>query len=125
MVDNQAGKKIAFVLYPGLTPLDMVGPLQVMSGLQAFVPEWQTVVVGERVEPMTTDAGPSIVPEATFDDVPNPTIVFVPGGIAPTIRQMGNPVLRDYLISVSQGADVVASDCTGSLILAAAGLLEG
>ncbi|MGH2754095.1 MAG: DJ-1/PfpI family protein [Actinomycetota bacterium] len=118
-------KKIAFVLYPGLTPLDIVGPLQVMNTLQIFVPHWESVVVGERMEAMETDAGVLMTPEATFEEVPDPAIIVVPGGIAPTIRQMGNPVLREYLLAVSERAEVVASVCTGSMILAAAGLLEG
>ena len=122
---NQAPKKIAFVLYPGLTPLDIIGPLQVMSTLSMFSPQWETVVVGERIESMTTDAGISMTPQATFEDLPNPDIILVPGGIAPTFRQMGNPVLRNYLLSVAEKAEVVGSICTGSLILAAAGLLDG
>ena len=63
-------KKIACVLYPGPTPLDFIGPLQVMSSRNILAPECQTVVVEERVEPMVTDVGLSMVPEAAFDDSP-------------------------------------------------------
>ena len=123
MTDEQ--KRIAFVLYAGLTPLDLIGPLQVLGGLQVVAPEWATVVVGERIEPMESDVGVGMVPQATFEDVPEPAVVIVPGGGGPTIRQMGNPVLREYLLSTAEGAEVVGSVCTGALILAAAGLLEG
>ncbi|HEX6261459.1 MAG TPA: DJ-1/PfpI family protein [Actinomycetota bacterium] len=120
-----ATRTTAFVLYPGLTPLDLVGPLQVMSVLERFAPECRAIVVGERVEPMETDAGISIVPQATFEEVPEPRVVVVPGGGSPTIRQMGNEVVLDYLRRVADRAEVVASVCTGALLLAAAGLLEG
>lgn len=118
-------KTIAFVLYGGMTPLDIVGPLQVMSMLRIIAPEWRTTVVGETLEPVPTDAGLSMAAERTFAEVSHPTIIVVPGGDAPTVRQMGNPVLQEYLVSVSERAEIVASVCTGSLILAAAGLLEG
>ena len=48
-------KTIAFVLYPGLTLFDLAGPLQVFAGVSQLAPEYRTVVVGERVEPMDTD----------------------------------------------------------------------
>lgn len=118
-------KEVAFVLYAGMTPLDIVGPLQVMSMLHIVAPEWRTTVVGETLESVPTDAGLSMVAERMFEDVPNPSIIVVPGGDTPTVRQMGNRVLREYLLSVSERAEIVASVCTGSLILAAAGLLEG
>jgi transcriptional regulator GlxA family with amidase domain len=52
-------------------------------------------------------------------------VVIVPGGGAPTIKAMGNLAIRDYLRQVADMAPVVGSVCTGALILAAAGLLEG
>jgi transcriptional regulator GlxA family with amidase domain len=57
--------------------------------------------------------------------VPDPTVVIVPGGDAPTIKAMGNPTIREYLCHAAQSAPVVGSVCTGALVLAAAGLLEG
>jgi transcriptional regulator GlxA family with amidase domain len=61
----------------------------------------------------------------TFGDVADPTVVIVPGGDAPTIKAMGNPAIGDYLRHAADTAPVVGSVCTGALILAAAGLLEG
>jgi putative intracellular protease/amidase len=122
---------IAFVLYPGLTPLDLIGPLQVFTTLGTFmqlglpVPATQTVVVGERVEPLDSDTPVKLTPSATFDDVPNPSIVIVPGGGMPTIRAMGNDAIVEYVRSAANTAQVCASVCTGALILGAAGLLRG
>ena len=52
---QQGEKTIAFVLYPELTVFDLVGPLQVLTALSTIAPEYRTVGVGERVEPMYTD----------------------------------------------------------------------
>jgi transcriptional regulator GlxA family with amidase domain len=121
-----AGEKlIAFVIYPGLTILDLVGPLQVLTALERFAPQYRTVVVAASRGPVSTDIGVPMVPDRTFDEVPNPAIVLVPGGALPTIRAMNDPVIRDYVRNAAASADLVTSVCTGSLILGAVGLLEG
>jgi putative intracellular protease/amidase len=121
----QEQKTVAFVLYPGLTLLDLVGPLQVFASLRRFNDQYRPVVVAERIEPMPTDGPLTVTADQTFADVPNPTVVIVPGGDAPTIKAMGNPAIREYLRHAAQTVPVVGSVCTGALILAAAGLLEG
>ena len=113
------------MIYPGLTILDMVGPLQVLTALERFAPQYRTVVVGATREPVPTDIGVPMIPDSTFDEVPNPAIVLVPGGALPTIRAMSDPVIRDYVRRSAASADLVTSVCTGSLILGAVGLLEG
>src|ERR687890_1619222 len=120
-------KTIAFVLYPGLTLFDMTGPLQVLSALSVIAPEYRTVVVAERVEPMDNDipGEMKVLPNNTFEEVPRPFAFVVPGGNAPTIRAMGNEAIRAYVKSAAETAEVVGSVCTGALILASVGLLEG
>ncbi len=125
MVATQHAKTIAFVLYPGLTPFDLVGPLQVIAQLAVTHPEIRPVVVGERIEPMATDIGAEMVPERTFSEVPHPYAVVVPGGTQPTFRAMSHPPIRDYVRTAAATAEIVASACTGALILAATGLLQG
>jgi transcriptional regulator GlxA family with amidase domain len=116
---------IAFVLYPGLTVLDLIGPLQVLTMLERFASGYRTVVVGARREPVRTDVGVPMVPDRTFSEVPHPAIVVVPGGGLPTIRAMSDPAVRAYVRSAAASAEFVTSVCTGSLILGAVGLLEG
>jgi transcriptional regulator GlxA family with amidase domain len=121
----QEPQTIAFVLYPGITLLDMVGPLQVFSVLQRFNDRYQPVVVAERIEPVTTDTPLTVIADKTFAEVPEPAVVVVPGGGAPTIRAMGNEAIRDYLRRAADTSQLVGSVCTGAMILGAAGLLEG
>jgi transcriptional regulator GlxA family with amidase domain len=66
-----------------------------------------------------------VIPDRTFEEVPHPAIMLVPGGALPTIRAMSDPWVRDYVRSAAASAELIASVCTGSLILGAVGLLEG
>jgi transcriptional regulator GlxA family with amidase domain len=118
-------KDIAFVLYPGLTPLDLVGPLEVFTILGLLIQDYRPVVVGETLEPVGTDGPLKLVADKTFAEVPHPFALIVPGGGAPTMRALGNEPLLAYLRTAAEKAQVIGSVCTGSLILAAAGLLEG
>jgi putative intracellular protease/amidase len=128
---NSDTRTIAFVLYPGLTPLDLVGPLQVMSGLEVVEAAFglprrhHVVVVAEDLNAVATDTPVRVAATTTLDEVPEPDIVMVPGGGAPTLRQLANPVLLDYLRNADRTSDMVTSVCTGSLLLAGAGLLQG
>jgi putative intracellular protease/amidase len=114
-------KIIALVLFPELTLLDLVGPLQVLKSLPA---PFRTVVVGERIEPMATDTGLALTPEKRFEEIPHPHAVIVPGGPG-SVAAMGNEAIQNYLRGAAAKAEVAGSVCTGALVLAASGLLEG
>jgi len=118
-----AEKIVAFVLYPGLTPLDIVGALQVFTSLNKVAPQFRPVVVAERIEPMGTDLEFDLIADKTFAEVPHPDIIVVPGGVQGTLQAMRNPTLLAYVRTAAESAEIVASVCTGSLILASAGLL--
>jgi transcriptional regulator GlxA family with amidase domain len=117
-------KYLAFPVYPGVTPLDLVGPLTVLRNLTFSTP-YRTVVVGERVERFTSGARMDVLPAESFTDVPAPFAVFVPGAGPATLRAMENDALVGYVRSAAQTAELVGSTGTGALVLAAAGLLEG
>ena len=125
--EAQNEKTIAFVLYPGLTVLDLTGPLQVLTALSEIAPEYRTVVVAERGEPTDTDipGEMKVIPNNTFEEVPHPFAFVVPGGVTPTLRAMSNEAIRSYVRSAAETAEVVSSVCTGALILGSVGLLEG
>ena len=122
---EQNQKTIAFVLYPGLTVFDLVGPLRVFTDLSQLASQYRTVVVSERVEPMDTDIRVKVVPTHSFEEVPHPSVLLVPGGRGPTLRAMSNEAIRSYVRSAAETAEVTGSICTGALILGSVGLLEG
>ncbi len=122
MANEGPKRTIAFAIYPGITLLDLVGPLEVLDRLGQG---YEVVLVGEKREPMATDLPIHVTPTNTYAEVPNPYAVIVPGGSAGTIRAMGDDKLRDYLVAADKTAEVVGSVCTGALLLAAAGLLDG
>jgi transcriptional regulator GlxA family with amidase domain len=118
-------KTIALVLYPGITFFDLAGPLRVFAGMSELAPEYRTVTVGERAEPMNTETRVRMVPTHTFEEAPDPYVLLVPGGGLLTLRAMGSEPIRSYVRSAAETAEVAGSVCTGALILASVGLLEG
>ena len=118
-------KQIAFVLYEGLTPLDLIGPLQVLSPLTRIDPTFESVVVAETVAPLDTDAVIKLQATHTFDEVTAPYALVVPGGGDPTLRAAGHQPILDFVRQAAGSAEIVMSVCTGALILASAGLLQG
>lgn len=111
---------IAFLLFPGITQLDMTGPAQVLSRL----PGARIHLVARSLDPVPTDAQFALLPTATFADVPRADILCVPGGFG-TIPAMEDAETLAWLRQVGAEAGWVTSVCTGSLLLAAAGLLTG
>ncbi|WP_437876380.1 DJ-1/PfpI family protein [Sorangium sp. So ce513] len=120
----QEKRQIAFLIYPDMTPLDLIGPLQVIKSLERFG-AYEVVTVGERLEPVPTDVGVAMQPERTFEQVPSPFALVVPGGLVGPITAIANDRLMAYVRAAGRSAEVLGSVCTGSIILAAAGLLEG
>ena len=118
-------KQIAFVLYEGLTPLDLIGPLQALSAVPRVDPSYEVMVVGETLDPVLSDSIISLAPSHTFDDAPAPFAIVVPGGGDPTLRAAGHKPLVDYVTEAGTHAEIVMSVCTGSIILATAGFLRG
>jgi hypothetical protein len=86
-------KQIAFVLYPGLTPLDLVGPLQALAPLPRVDPTFEVMVVAESKEVLPNDSMIALAPSHTFDEVPSPFAIVVPGGGEPTLRACGHEPL--------------------------------
>lgn len=117
-------KVIAFTLYPGVTPLDLVGPLTVLRPAGIGWP-FRTVVVGERIEAMTSDTALQMVPTQMFAEVSAPFAVIVPGGGVAAVRAAEDEALLAYVRSAARTAALVGSTGNGALVLAAAGLLDG
>ncbi|KUO19363.1 DJ-1/PfpI family protein [Streptomyces dysideae] len=113
--------QIAIVLFDRFTALDAVGPYEILCRL----PGAETVFVAERTGPVRTDHGSlALTADQTLAEVPSPDIVVVPGGPGQS-PQMANETLLDWLRTADATSTWTTSVCTGSLLLAAAGLLEG
>lgn len=112
--------QLAFLLFPGVTQLDLTGPVQFLSRL----PGAKIDLVWDNLDPVPTDAGFSILPTATFATLPRADLICVPGGMGVAGVIDHAPAL-DWVRSVGNEAAWVTSVCTGSLVLGAAGLLKG
>lgn len=112
--------RIAFLIYPGMTQLDFSGPAEVLHRM----PGAEISMVWTSTDPITSDSGIIFVPTATIDDATQYDMICVPGGFSCTEVMTNQPVLA-WLRRQAEQADLVTSVCTGSLILAAAGLLKG
>lgn len=115
-------EEIAMLIYPGMTALDLVGPNQVFGYLGGTHVE----LVAKTKNPIVTDTGITIQPSKTFADCADPVdILFVGGGGPGTVALMTDAETLDFLSQRGKTAKLVTSVCTGSLVLAAAGLLRG
>ena len=112
--------KIGFLLFPDITQLDLTGPAQVLSRM----PGATLFFVAKTLDPVMSDCGLALVPTVTLADCPPLDIVCIPGGYG-TTALMGDAVVLDWLRAQATTARYVTSVCTGSLVLAAAGLLDG
>jgi transcriptional regulator GlxA family with amidase domain len=110
----------AFLLYDGFTALDVAGPYEVL----AAVPGAETVSVAERAGPVRNDRDTlAITADAALDEVTSPNVVVVPGGLG-TRLFLEHESLLGWLRRVHETTTWTTSVCTGSLLLAAAGLLD-
>lgn len=111
----------AIALFPRLTALDAIGPYEVLQR----IPSIDVVFVGQtRGEVRTENGFLGLTVDATFDEVPAPDVVLVPGGNGNRDLLDGGPFL-DWVRTVHPGTRFTTSVCSGSLVLAAAGLLDG
>lgn len=114
--------KIVALLYPQMTLLDLVGPMQVWS----FLPGAEIQFVWRQKGPVTTDCGLPVVATHDFSDAAtDPDVLFVGGGAYATLALLVQQDVLAFVAARGAAAKWVTSVCTGSLILGAAGLLRG
>ena len=120
-INPKVRREIVMLAYPGMFPLDLIGPHSVLRGL----PNTRVQIAWKTKTPMTF-AGFSITPSVTFDECPDRVdVLFVPGGGPGTFAALNDDAVLQFLQSRGSTAKYVTSVCTGSLVLAAAGLLNG
>lgn len=118
---TQTKYHIGLVIFPGMTQLDMTGPHQVFS----MMPDTRVLLLWKTLELVTSSEGMTILPTTTFNDCPALDVLCVPGGAIGQVEMMQDAEVLEFLRQQGKTAKYITSVCTGSLILAAAGLLQG
>jgi transcriptional regulator GlxA family with amidase domain len=109
------------VLFAGFELLDVFGPVELLS---RFPQDISVVMVGPRAGAVRSSQGTEVIATVGYDDAPAPDIVMVPGGLG-TRALAADKAFLEWLRRWASDADLVTSVCTGSALLAAAGLLDG
>ncbi|MCW2511084.1 MAG: transcriptional regulator containing an amidase domain and an AraC-type DNA-binding domain [Mycobacterium sp.] len=113
--------QLAIVLYPGFTALDFIGPYEVLRNL----PDTEVRFVWHEPGPIAADSGALVVGAThSFDETPSPDVLLVPGGMT-TFEHARDEKLLEWVRTAHATSTWTASVCSGSVILAAAGLLDG
>jgi len=113
--------QVSILIFDGLTALDAIGPYDVLRQ----VPGWEVTFVGKEAgEVRTEEGGLGLVADVGIDAAPEADILLVPGGSG-TRPLTGDAEVLDWVRAVDSGTRRTTSVCTGSLVLGAAGLLEG
>ena len=113
--------QIAIPIYERFTALDAVGPYEVLSRL----PGASVTFIAKQAGPMRTDTAMlGLEADATLADMPHPDVIVVPGGYG-TRALLGDEEILGWLRTAHETSDWTTSVCTGSLLLAAAGILDG
>ncbi|MDI6634268.1 DJ-1/PfpI family protein [Pantoea dispersa] len=119
-MSDSASTSIGLLLFPALTQLDLTGPFEVF----ARAPDTKVHLIWKNLELVVSDRGMAIQPTTTFDACPALDIICIPGGPG-QINLMEDEEVLSFIRAQSKQAKLVTSVCTGSLVLGAAGLLQG
>jgi transcriptional regulator GlxA family with amidase domain len=117
---------LAVLVFDDVEVLDFCGPFEVFSVASRFTdpPAFQVATVAEKSGPVLTRGGLSVNPHRRLAECPPADVLLIPGGQGAR-REMHNPALIDWIKQASAKAELVLSVCTGALLLAKAGLLDG
>ena len=114
-------KRLGAVLYNDFELLDAYGPLEMFGCLGDQV---EIVVIAEQKGPVKSSGGPQTLAEYSFDDAPDLDLILLPGGVG-TIPELENEALLGFLRERCPASEITMSVCSGSALLAKAGLLDG
>ena len=117
--------RIAIAVFEGAEELDFAGPWEVLAGWRDLgTNDVEVVLVGESTAPVTCAKGMQVVPHTTWSEVGGVDVLLVPGGRG-TRALLGDETVRARLRALKEGGTLLTSVCTGSLVYADAGLLDG
>jgi len=115
-------KNVAILIFEDVEILDFCGPFEVFS-ITARGTNLNVYMVAEKTTPILTYNKLSVNPHYSIFDCPEPDIVLIPGGKG-SRKEMNNPIIINWIKSVSKNAELVLSVCTGAFLLAKADLLD-
>ena len=117
--------RIAIAIFEGAEELDFVGPWEVLCAWRGLAPdEVEVVLVADTLEPVQSAKGMRVLPDATWEEVGDFDVLVYPGGRG-TRRQIGQEQIRHRIRGLAARGTLMTSVCTGSLVFADAGLLDG
>jgi len=121
MLDARSPLTLGAIFYEGFELLDVYGPLEMFGSIG---PELRIVTVAQQAGAVTSFQGPKTVAQYGFADCPHLDLILLPGGIG-TLAELKNGAMLEFLRRRSAAAQVTMSVCSGSAILAKAGVLDG
>jgi putative intracellular protease/amidase len=113
--------RLGSIFYNDFELLDAYGPLEMFGALGDKI---ELVTIAEQAGPVRSSVGPKTVADYSFDNAPALDLILIPGGIG-TIAELNNDALLNFLAERCPESQVTMSVCTGSALLAKAGLLDG
>ncbi|MHB2022563.1 MAG: DJ-1/PfpI family protein [Mycobacteriales bacterium] len=119
--DGSSPRQITVVLFEGFELLDVFGPLEMFGVLPDH---FRLTLIGPRSGPVRSAQGPNAIAQHSYQDASPAEVVLVPGGIG-TRQLVTDQEFLAWLAQWASGAELITSVCTGSALLAAAGLLDG
>ncbi len=120
MAEGQA-KRLGVVLFPGFELLDVFGPVEMFGNLYGVI---EVEMVAAQAGPVKSAQGPAVVASYGFSDCPHLDLLLVPGGIG-TRDAVDDAALLKWLAERVETADIAMTVCTGTALLARAGVLDG
>jgi transcriptional regulator GlxA family with amidase domain len=121
MTSDQKTLALGAILYDNFELLDLYGPLEMFGNLKS---EIKIITVAENVGPVPSFQGPQTMAEFDYQNCPPLDLILLPGGLG-TVQELDNPAIMSFLTKRVPSAKVTMSVCSGSWILAKAGLLDG
>lgn len=118
---NEVKRHVAIVLYDGFTALDAVGPYEVLVSLK----DTQVHFISDKHGPVWADTGQlALVATATWDELPSPAIIVIPGGGMGIMKAVENQALMSWVKKAHETSEWTTSVCTGVYVLGVAGILQ-
>ncbi len=121
MTSDKKTLTLGAILYNGFELLDLYGPLEMFGNLK---PQVEILTVAESVGPVASFQGPQTIADVDYQTCPPLDLILLPGGFG-TIQELENQAILSFLKERVPSANVTMSVCSGSWLLAKAGLLDG